>query len=79
MWDLTPQTDLVQELPAEYSTESALVDLTVSFLVRIIYFNIWLVTLSDGPLPQPFFLFYFAFLRIMHCKLCGQMVEEKGS
>jgi hypothetical protein len=24
-------------------------------------------------------LFYFAFLRIMHCKLCGQMVEEKGS
>ncbi|CAL4969818.1 unnamed protein product [Urochloa decumbens] len=28
MWDLTPQTDLVQVLPAEYSTESALVDLT---------------------------------------------------
>nr|TKW38697.1 hypothetical protein SEVIR_1G132600v2 [Setaria viridis] len=28
MWDLTPQPDLVQELPAEYSTESALVDLT---------------------------------------------------
>jgi len=27
MWDLTPQTDLVQELPAEYSIESALVDL----------------------------------------------------
>ncbi|TVU00155.1 hypothetical protein EJB05_54466 [Eragrostis curvula] len=27
MWDLTPQTDLLQELPAEYSTESALVDL----------------------------------------------------
>ncbi|OEL25689.1 hypothetical protein BAE44_0013292, partial [Dichanthelium oligosanthes] len=27
MWDLTPQTDLVQELPGEYSTESALVDL----------------------------------------------------
>ncbi|PUZ75246.1 hypothetical protein GQ55_1G139100 [Panicum hallii var. hallii] len=58
MWDLTPQTDLVQELPAEYSTESALVDLTVSFLVRIIYFHIWLVTLSDGPLPQPFFVLF---------------------
>ncbi|KAL6640164.1 hypothetical protein ACP70R_022013 [Stipagrostis hirtigluma subsp. patula] len=28
MWDLTPQTDLLQELPAEYSIESALVDLT---------------------------------------------------
>ncbi|WVZ76726.1 hypothetical protein U9M48_024677 [Paspalum notatum var. saurae] len=27
MWDLTPQTDLLQELPDEYSTESALVDL----------------------------------------------------
>ncbi|KAG0532832.1 hypothetical protein BDA96_04G141000 [Sorghum bicolor] len=28
MWDLTPQTDLLEELPAEYSTESALADLT---------------------------------------------------
>jgi len=37
MWDLTPQTDLLQELPAEYSTESALADLTVSFLTRILY------------------------------------------
>ena len=77
MWDLTPQTDLVQELPAEYSIESALVDLIVSFLVRIIYFNIWLA-FSDGP-SIGLFLFYFPFLRIMHCKLCGQMVQEKGS
>lgn len=37
MWDLTLQTDLLQELPAEYSTESALVDLIVGFLVRILY------------------------------------------
>lgn len=35
MWDLTPPTELLQELPAEYSTESALADLVVSFLVRI--------------------------------------------
>ncbi|VAI76461.1 unnamed protein product [Triticum turgidum subsp. durum] len=27
MWDLTPPTELLQELPAEYSTESALADL----------------------------------------------------
>ncbi|XP_039838776.1 structural maintenance of chromosomes flexible hinge domain-containing protein GMI1-like isoform X5 [Panicum virgatum] len=35
MWDLTPQTDLVQELPAEYSTESALVDLTDNALQAV--------------------------------------------
>ena len=35
MWDLTPPTELLQELPAEYSTESALADLVVSFLVRV--------------------------------------------
>jgi len=75
MWDLTPQTDLVQELPAEYSIESALVDLIVSFLVRIIYFNIWLA-FSDGPSLG---LFFVLFSRIMHCKLCGPMVMEKGS
>jgi hypothetical protein len=33
MLDLTLQTDLLQELPIEYSTESALVDLIVSFLI----------------------------------------------
>jgi hypothetical protein len=41
MWDLTPQTDLLEELPAEYSTESALADLTVSFLIRILYILIF--------------------------------------
>jgi hypothetical protein len=33
MWDLTPPTELLQELPAEYSTESALADLVVSFFL----------------------------------------------
>lgn len=44
MWDLTPQTELLQELPPEYSTESALVDLIVSFLVWLLYLLIscWL-------------------------------------
>jgi hypothetical protein len=33
MWDLALQTDLLQELPAEYSIESGLVDLMVGFLI----------------------------------------------
>lgn len=32
MWDLTPDTDLLQELPAEYTFETALADLIVSVL-----------------------------------------------
>lgn len=30
MWDLTPDTDILQELPAEYTFETALADLIVS-------------------------------------------------
>ena len=30
MWDLTPDTDLLAELPAEYTFETALADLIVS-------------------------------------------------
>jgi hypothetical protein len=33
MWDLALQNDLLQELPTEYGTESALVDLIVGFLI----------------------------------------------
>lgn len=31
MWDLTPDTDLLMELPEEYNFETALADLIVSF------------------------------------------------
>ena len=41
MWDLTPPTELLQELPAEYSTESALADLVVSFLILVFHFLIF--------------------------------------
>lgn len=39
MWDLTPDTDLLMELPEEYNFETALADLIVSsgdmFMVSI--------------------------------------------
>lgn len=31
MWDLTPHTDLLKELPEDYTFETALADLIVSF------------------------------------------------
>lgn len=34
MWDLTPDTDLLKELPEEYTFETALADLIVSRLVQ---------------------------------------------
>lgn len=77
MWDLTPPTDLLQEFPAEYSTESALADLTVSFLIRILYITDFLLFLMVSPLFG--FLIPFPFHRIMHYKLCGQIVKEKES
>lgn len=43
MWDLTPDTDLLKELPEEYSFESALADLIVSlhhaFYFQLMYNN----------------------------------------
>lgn len=32
MWDLTPETDLLAELPAQYTFEASLADLIVSYL-----------------------------------------------
>lgn len=36
MWDLTPHTDLLAELPAEYTFETALADLLVSYLKHVV-------------------------------------------
>lgn len=33
MWDLTPHTDLLKELPEDYTFETALADLIVSFFL----------------------------------------------
>lgn len=35
MWDLTPDTDLLKELPQTYSFETALADLIVSFSIKL--------------------------------------------
>lgn len=35
LWDLTPDTDLLKELPENYSFETALADLIVSFSVKL--------------------------------------------
>lgn len=35
MWDLTPDTDLLMELPEEYTFETALADLIVSCPIRL--------------------------------------------
>lgn len=35
MWDLTPDTELLKELPEEYTFETALADLIVSRLVKL--------------------------------------------
>lgn len=35
MWDLTPDTDLLKELPEEYTFETALADLIVSCLIQL--------------------------------------------
>lgn len=40
MWDLTPDTDLLAELPEEYAFETALADLIVSCHFNIA--KIWL-------------------------------------
>jgi len=35
LWDLTPDTDLLKELPENYSFETALADLIVSVSVKL--------------------------------------------
>jgi hypothetical protein len=35
MWDLTPDTDMLKELPEEYTFETALADLIVSCLIQL--------------------------------------------
>ena len=40
MWDLTPDTDLLKELPEEYTFETALADLIVSCLAHFRRLNI---------------------------------------
>jgi hypothetical protein len=72
MLDLTLQTDLLQELPIEYSTESALVDLIVSFLIWLLLCLLiygWLHILNVF-LISPLF-------RIILCKLWGQMKKNE--
>ena len=36
MWDLTPDTDLLKELPQTYSFETAFADLILSFSIIIL-------------------------------------------
>jgi hypothetical protein len=73
MWDPTLQIDLLQELPAEYSTEGALVDLVVGFLIWLLCLLIsgWSHILNVFPISLLF--------RIILCKLCGQMKKTKRS
>lgn len=40
MWDLTPDTDLLLELPEEYTFETALADLIVSSLTKQRIYNL---------------------------------------
>lgn len=44
MWDLTPDTDLLMELPEEYTFETALADLIVS-LIALMRFWIFFLCL----------------------------------
>jgi hypothetical protein len=74
MWDLTPPTELLQELPAEYSTESALADLIVSF---------FLFEYSDSSISfvqtckyMLRFSLTFPVTRTTHYRLYGQMVRK---
>ena len=53
-----PLTDLLQELPAEYSTESALADLTVSFQSYIFWWENYVFGIAFGT--KNFKLFYLA-------------------
>lgn len=38
MWDLTPDTELLMELPEEYTFETALADLIVSNCISLLNF-----------------------------------------
>lgn len=67
MWDLTPDTDLLAELPAQYTFEASLADLIVSYL--------------DGSfrdiLIYGLIIYRLLFTRIIHCKHCGLTVLDE--
>lgn len=41
MWDLTPDTDLLKELPDDYTFETALADLIVSMSYDCLLFDLF--------------------------------------
>lgn len=85
MWDLTPDTDLLRELPEDYTFETALADLIVRRLKYSRKWNLLVFVLCK------FFFFWGGvgvsiwaltlcclFDRIIPCKLCGQMPKMSG-
>lgn len=84
MWDLTPDTDLLRELPEDYTFETALADLIVrqleifkkmefiGFVLCKLFFFFW------GGVSIWALTLCCLFHRIIPCKLCGQMPKMSG-
>lgn len=58
MWDLTPDTDLLLELPEEYNFEAAIADLIVSSLTKQTINSIFFMMVLHISILTLLFIYY---------------------